>query len=169
MKQTYSFLNKQTFILFLALFGIFFILIILLSLWIFFSQSKDKEKVLKKQLNSSITQSTIQSPIITYSMNNRKLKKTLDAALKEPEKTYLLDLSHQGLVKLPEKVGQLTNLSELYLNNNKLTQLPPEIYHLKNLTILDLSGNPISTDEVQKVRKLLPNTQVFFILPMNPP
>ena len=76
-----------------------------------------------------------------------------------------LDLSGQGLVKVPDyvfnqtelvelnlsnnnlgnalqsQIGNLQNLKVLNLSNNKFTGVPAEVGHLKNLEILDLSNN----------------------------
>ena len=40
--------------------------------------------------------------------------------------------------------GELTNLTELYLPENRLTTLPPQIGKLRQLEMLDLTGNQLS-------------------------
>ena len=40
-------------------------------------------------------------------------------------------------------MGQLTNLTRLFLDHNQLTSLPPQIGQLTNLAELDLDGNPL--------------------------
>ena len=53
-----------------------------------------------------------------------------------------LDLSGQGLAKVPEYVFGRTDLESLDLSDNILTgALQAEVRHLKNLRSLDLSGN----------------------------
>lgn len=53
-----------------------------------------------------------------------------------------LDLSNQGLTKLPSYVLERTDLTKLDISNNKLTgALPGEIRFLKNLKILNASYN----------------------------
>jgi Leucine-rich repeat (LRR) protein len=39
-----------------------------------------------------------------------------------------------GWTALPPEIGNLTNLTVLYLSGNQLTALPPEIGNLTNLT-----------------------------------
>lgn len=57
----------------------------------------------------------------------------------------ILDLSNQGLAKLPAYVLERTNLTKLDISNNKLTgALPAEIRFLKNLKILDASYNQMT-------------------------
>ncbi|MCF7820044.1 MAG: leucine-rich repeat domain-containing protein [Candidatus Pacebacteria bacterium] len=61
------------------------------------------------------------------------------------KKEYRLDLSNQGLKKIPEYVFGLTNLEELYVSNNELTgAIQAEVRHLKNLKILDASNNQMT-------------------------
>jgi Leucine-rich repeat (LRR) protein len=45
---------------------------------------------------------------------------------------------------LPVEIGQLTQLTKIYLSNNKLTQVPVEIGQLAQLTTLDLQNNNIT-------------------------
>lgn len=53
-----------------------------------------------------------------------------------------LDLSNQGLSKLPEEALSRTDLIELDISYNSLTgALPAEIRHLQNLKILNASNN----------------------------
>lgn len=68
-----------------------------------------------------------------------------------------LDLSGQGLTKVPEYVFKQTGLEELNLSNNNLTgALPSQIGQLKNLKILDASNNQMTgvPAEVGQLSKL---------------
>ena len=66
---------------------------------------------------------------LTYDDDNRLIK---------------LGLSGLALSLLPPELWQLTNLQELYLNNNQLSQIPPELEQLTNLQRLDLDNNQLS-------------------------
>lgn len=56
-----------------------------------------------------------------------------------------LNLSSQGLTKLPSDVLDKTSLENLDISNNNLTgALPSEIRHLKNLKTLDASNNQMT-------------------------
>ncbi|EMM78569.1 leucine rich repeat protein [Leptospira santarosai str. 2000030832] len=90
----------------------------------------------------------------------------LTEALQHPtDVQYLyLEASEGGnqLTTLPEEIGNLQNLQTLNLNNNQLTTLPKEIGKLQKLKWLDLSGNPSLIDQEEKIRKLLPNVNLYF-------
>ena len=43
---------------------------------------------------------------------------------------------------LPEWIGRLVNLKELFITDNQLKSLPKTMQQLKNLYLIDLSGNP---------------------------
>ena len=73
-----------------------------------------------------------------------------------------LYLPGNQLTSLPDSIGNLKNLKELDLSKNQLTSLPDSIGNLKNLKELDLSKNPISYEEKQKIKKLLPDTYIDF-------
>ena len=78
-----------------------------------------------------------------------------------------LDLSSQGLTKVPEYIFNATNLEELNLSGNKLTgALPAEIRNLQNLKALNVSGNqmtgvPAEVGQLQNLEVLdLSNNQL---------
>ena len=57
---------------------------------------------------------------------------------------------------------ELKNLNSLNLNDNNLTSLPESIGNLTNLKRLYLYGNRISDEEKERIKELLPNTNVIF-------
>lgn len=95
-----------------------------------------------------------------YLINNQLT--TLPARIGELKNLTYLGLSFNKLSTLPTQIGELKNLTYLDLNFNKLSSLPAQIGELKNLTFLDLRNNPISKEEQEKIRKLLPNCKVEF-------
>lgn len=56
-----------------------------------------------------------------------------------------LDLSFLRLTTLPERLGNLTQLTQLHLSSNRLTTLPESLGNLSQLTQLHLNGNCLST------------------------
>ena len=60
------------------------------------------------------------------------------------------------------RIGGLTNLAWLRLSKNQLTQLPNEISKLKNLNVLHIKNNPMSIEEIERIKKLVPDTYVNF-------
>jgi Leucine-rich repeat (LRR) protein len=75
--------------------------------------------------------------------------------------TYL-SLNNNQLNVLPKEIGELKALTKLNLSFNQLTALPQEIGELKALTNLDLENNPISEEEQERIKKLLPNCKIEF-------
>ena len=57
---------------------------------------------------------------------------------------------------IPAAIGDLANLTHLYLSGNKITGLPAEIGNLMNLTMLNLYNNPLTEvpDEIGKLTYL---------------
>jgi len=69
---------------------------------------------------------------------------------------------NSALKEIPPEIGSLVNLETLDLTGNDLSSLPTEIGQLSKLEKLYLTGNPISPKEAEKIKELLPNTQIFF-------
>jgi len=69
-------------------------------------------------------------------------EKTTEPTDINTEKKNVLDLSNQGLEKLPAYVLNMSNLKQLNISNNRLTgALQAEIHNLKNLKVLNASDN----------------------------
>jgi hypothetical protein len=56
-----------------------------------------------------------------------------------------LYLEHNNLTNLPSEIGNMVLLKELYLNSNHLTSLPNEIGHLSQLETLELAFNALTS------------------------
>ncbi len=56
-----------------------------------------------------------------------------------------LFLTSNHLTSLPPQIGQLSQLTDLFLNHNQLTSLPPEIGQLSQLTQLHLNYNRLTS------------------------
>ena len=79
---------------------------------------------------------------------NEKVGKyeTLSKALKNPERTFILDISsNRKYDNLPSEIFTLSNLKELHLGNHNITHIPDDIIKLDKLEYLDLRDNNISS------------------------
>ena len=75
------------------------------------------------------------------------------------ERLTKLSLIGNQLTCLPASVGQLTAMTELYLNENHLVSLPDAITNIKQLSILNIVGNhitrlPANIGELQQLKQL---------------
>ena len=67
-----------------------------------------------------------------------------ELAYDDDNRLIKLGLSGLALTQLAPELWQLTNLQELYLDNNQLSELPPEIKQLISLKILVIHQNQLS-------------------------
>ena len=74
-------------------------------------------------------------------LNKEKLYFSVGEALLNKQKAYKLCLGGQELTTLQEDIGELSNLMELNLSQNKIEQFPESFCRLKNLTELKIPGN----------------------------
>jgi Leucine-rich repeat (LRR) protein len=70
------------------------------------------------------------------------------------------------LTAVPDSIGKLQELEVLDLGHNQLTTLPASIKELKKLKTLVLWANPISKTELARIKKMLPNTKIYFDNPL---
>lgn len=68
-----------------------------------------------------------------------------------------LYMQNNSIRKLPNELGDLTNLTILNVSSNKLKQLPDSIGMLERLTVLDISRNKA----IQKLPKTLGKAQML--------
>lgn len=80
---------------------------------------------------------------ITIQAQDKTIYLSLDEALKNPDLVYRLDLSHQGLTKIPKSINQLKYLKRLDLSYNNLSDISPILDSLKDLRHLHLNNNQI--------------------------
>jgi Leucine-rich repeat (LRR) protein len=73
-----------------------------------------------------------------------------------------LSLSGNKIKIVSTDITNLKNLRILNLAGNQIKMLPEGFSILTNLISLDLSNNPISEDNKQQIKKILPNTKIIF-------
>lgn len=66
------------------------------------------------------------------------------------------------ITRLPSWLSVLDNLQLIEIRNNRIELVPEGLGELPNLKILDLRGNPLRPGEIERVREMLPQTEVRF-------
>jgi Leucine-rich repeat (LRR) protein len=78
-------------------------------------------------------------------MEEQEVYRIIEQAARDGRTTLYLDAKQLTSVKLPAKIGTLTNLNQLYLSMNYLTSLPAELGNLTYLTHLYLANNELTS------------------------
>lgn len=73
-----------------------------------------------------------------------------------------LNIGENKISEISPKIKNMKKLASLNLANNQLTTLPEEISMLKNLKTLIITGNSIPKEQIEKLQKQMPETQIFF-------
>lgn len=94
-------------------------------------------------------------------LSNNNLDGSLPAEVRKLSNLKVLDLSGNKFTGLPAEVGQLSQLEKLNLANNLLTGLPHELGNLQNLQELNLSGNHYSPQDLDTIKKKLPQSTII--------
>lgn len=110
----------------------------------------------------------------------------LPASIVDLEQLEYLNLYAMNVKALPEDINKLKNLKTIRLGNNKVEAIPENLGYMESLTELDLSynrlssfptslsnlkdvltkfyirGNNYSSEELQKLKEMLPNTYFYY-------
>ena len=65
-------------------------------------------------------------------------------------------------MKLPKNFKKLEKLEEVNLSYNHFISLPDDLNSMPFLKKLEIEGTNISDEELQKIKKSLPKTEVIF-------
>lgn len=110
------------------------------------------------QTSPTTTSDETHTEITTENPITAPIEKAQEAkTLIESKYSLSLDLSGQGLSKVPDYVFTRTNLEHLDISNNKLNgALQSQVQQLQNLKVLDMSNNDLTgvPAEVGQLKKL---------------
>jgi Leucine-rich repeat (LRR) protein len=127
------------------------------------------EVVFKKDLSgqslTSVPKGLFSETEIEYlDLANNKLTGSLPAEVRLLQNLKVLDLSQNDFTGVPAEIGQLVNLEVLNLSGNPISGLPAELGNLKNLKSLDLSNTNYSKQDLEGIKKGLPEGVVIKVI-----
>ncbi len=93
-------------------------------------------------------------------VSNNALTGALPSEIGKLTGLRVLDASGNRMTGVPAEIGRLRELRVLDLSNNRLTGLPLELGQLSNLETLDLSGNDVSKQDLDAIRKNIPQANI---------
>lgn len=90
---------------------------------------------------------------------------SLPADINKLKKLKKLDVRNSPIEVLPNEISELTNLEELNISGTKITSLPVEMANLKSLKTLYIVNTPLKKEQINQIKKVLPNTAVWTSYP----
>lgn len=93
-------------------------------------------------------------------LTGRKLDK-LDPRIAELQSLRILTLDRNRFSKFPAVITKLTSLEELSIAENQLTKVPGSLKKLKNLKYLDVRSNKFSDGQIDVIREMFEDADVF--------
>ena len=101
--------------------------------------------------------------VTVFKIDHNQLKGSLIGEIRQMAQLKTLDVSYNNMTGMPAELGQLHSLESLNYSNNKITGLPNELAQLRdNLKEFNLTGNSLSTEQINKLKIALPNTNIIF-------
>ena len=67
------------------------------------------------------------------------------------------------ITNLPESIGNLSNLTLLFLDKNQITNLPESIGKLSNLKMLFVKENPLENPPLEVAEKGIEGVRDYFV------
>lgn len=101
--------------------------------------------------------------VVVFKIDHNLLEGSLIGEIRQMSKLKQLDVSYNKMTGVPAEIGQLSNLETLNYSYNDITGLPNELSNLSgNLKEFNLTGNPLSQEQISKLKASLPNTKIIF-------
>lgn len=108
----------------------------------------------------SLKQPLSQLTSLTLNFNTINCANELIASLAKTKTIKALNLSHCEITFLPVQLSQLTQLESLNLAGNAIKNIN-ELFSLKQLKELNVSDCSLSKEQLEKLKKELPNTEII--------
>ena len=166
-----SFLGNR--LLFPILFGIFGLVFIAAVGWLVLSpksiapkkpitpdQSAPVKVVCKRFTNLEEALQNIEIACV-LDLSDKKIAH-VPATITTLTKLNVLSLKNNSFSTFPVEIANMTSLVTLDLSNNQITTFPNSLSGLQQLQILIVTGNNISEVEKNRIKQLLPTTNITF-------
>ena len=138
----------------------------IVSFWLFSSLIKSTKNPIKQVITNNNekeeegekeeTQTPEISAIESLDLSGQGLEKLPSSVLSRTDLEELNISNNKLTGALPSEIGKLTKLKVLNASNNLMTGVPAEVGHLPNLEVLDLSNNQLTglPNELGQLSKL---------------
>jgi hypothetical protein len=69
-------------------------------------------------------------------------------------------VEYNALQEFPEVFLRMPTIEKLFLGHNQIKSIPRLIVDLPQLKFLRLTGNPISIEQIEKIKQILPDCNI---------